>query len=119
MPDKNDADLLAGRGRALLEQLGRGDQHSRRAVAALQCVALDECLLQVGDLPAVGDALDRDHLGAVGLHRQHQAAAHDRAVDPHRAGAADAVLAPDMRAGEAELGAQEIDQVLSDGNVAA
>ena len=39
-------------------------------------------------------------LRAVALHREHQAAAHDRAVDPHRAGAADAVLAADMAAGQ-------------------
>ena len=32
--------------------------------------------------------------------------------DPHRAGAADAVLAADMTAGENEIVAQEIDQVL-------
>ena len=56
---------------------------------------------------------DGDDLGAVGLHRQHQAAAHDRAIDAHRAGAADAMLAAEMRAGEAQLGAQEIDQVLA------
>ena len=34
---------------------------------------------------------------AVGLHRQHQAAAHDDAIDPHRAGTANAMLAAEMR----------------------
>src|SRR5207248_1790354 len=48
--------------------------------------------------------------GAVALRRQHQAAAHDHAIDPHRAGAADAVLAADMAAGKDEVVAQEIDQ---------
>ena len=33
------------------------------------------------------------------LHRKHQAGAHRLAVDDHRAGAADAVLAADMGAG--------------------
>ena len=47
--------------------------------------------------PGVRQPLDGDDLGAVGLHRQHQAAAHHRAVDAHRAGAADAVLAAQMR----------------------
>ena len=42
------------------------------------------------------------------LHREHQAGARAAAVDQHRAGAAHAVLAAEMRAGEAELVAQEI-----------
>ena len=52
-------------------------------------------------------------LRAVALHRQHQAAAHDRAVDAHRAGTAHAVLAADMAAGERQVLAQEIDQGLA------
>ena len=42
------------------------------------------------------------------LHGEHQAGAHAVAVDQHRAGAAHAVLAADMRAGEPERVAQEI-----------
>ena len=40
-------------------------------------------------------------LRAVGLHREHQAGAHRLAVQQHGAGAADAVLAADVRAGRA------------------
>ena len=40
-------------------------------------------------------------IGCPRLHREHQAGAHRPAVDHHRAGAADAVLAADMRAGQA------------------
>ena len=48
---------------------------------------------------------------AVGLHREHQAGAHRRAVEQdHRAGAAYAVLAADMRAGQPQIVAQEIAQ---------
>ncbi len=50
-------------------------------------------------------------LGAVEAGGQHQAAAHDLAIHPHRAGAADAMLAAGMRAGQAEVEAQEVDQV--------
>ena len=39
-------------------------------------------------------------LGAFGLHREHQARPHRVAVDQHRARAAHAVLAPEVRAGE-------------------
>ena len=62
--------------------------------------------------PESRQALDGVHPAAVRLHREHQAAAHDLAVDAHRAGAADAVLAAGVRAGQAEFLAQEIDQVL-------
>ena len=54
------------------------------------------------------DALDGQDLVAVRLHRQHQAGARGAAVEQDGAGAADAVLAAEMRAGEAELVAQEI-----------
>ena len=49
-------------------------------------------------------------LRAFGLHREHQAGAHRLAVDQHGAGAADAVLAADMGAGEPQLVAQAIGQ---------
>ena len=44
------------------------------------------------------------------LHGEHQARAHRLAVDQHRAGAADAVLAADLGAGQPELVAQEVGQ---------
>jgi hypothetical protein len=70
-------------------------------------------LLQLLQLLRIGQPLDRVHAAAVRLHREHQAAAHDVAVHAQRARAAHAVLAADVRAGEAELVAQEIDQVLA------
>jgi len=47
----------------------------------------------------------------VGLHRQHQAGPHDLAVDAHRAGAANAMLATDMRARQLQVLAQEVRQI--------
>ena len=110
------ADLLARCRRAGRQQLGRRHQHAGRTEPALQRVARDEPLLQVGDLARLREPLDGYDLGAVGLHGEHQAAAHDRAVDPHRAGPAHAMLAAQVRAGEAEVGAQEVDEVLAHGN---
>ena len=69
---------------------------------------LAERLLQRRQLVGVGEALDGLDVGAVDLHRQHQAGAHRRAVDDHRAGAADAMLAADVRAGQSERVAQKI-----------
>ena len=57
----------------------------------------------------------------VGLHGEQAARAHRDAVEPHRARAADAVLAADVGAGEAEAVAEEVGQeqprldVLDDG----
>ena len=76
----------------------------------MQGIAPLESVLQVGDGAGIRDAFDGFDRGAVALHGEHQTAAHDVAVDQHRAGAAHALLAADMAAGEAEIVAQEIDQ---------
>src|SRR5258708_37810451 len=54
------------------------------------------------------DALDGEEIVAVRLHGEHQARARRAAVHQDRAGAAYAVLAAEMGAGEAELMADEI-----------
>ena len=56
----------------------------------------------------MGSRVVRDHLRAVGLHRQHETGAHGGAVHQHRAGAANAVLAAHMRAGEPQMMAQAV-----------
>src|SRR3546814_3136433 len=48
--------------------------------------------------------------GTVSLDRQHQAATHGDAVDMNGTGAADAMLAAEMRTGQTQLVAQEIDR---------
>ena len=70
----------------------------------------DEGVLQRMQLVAVRQAFDGADRAALGLHREHQAGAHRLAVDQHRAGAADAVLAADMRAGQAAIVADRVDQ---------
>src|SRR5262249_19680384 len=97
------ADLLSTGYSAACKQLLRGQQHSRRTEAALQCVSLLERVLQVGDLPRVGEPLDCLDRRAVTLRGENQAATHDEAVDPHRACTADAVLATDVAASENKL----------------
>src|SRR5262249_42882426 len=83
-------------------------QEAGRAKPALQRVMVAECLLQVGQLVAVGQALHRADLRAVGLHPEDQAGARRRAVQPHRARAADAVLAAHVGAGVAEVVAEHV-----------
>src|SRR5919106_1024570 len=94
------ADLGAGRVRPGREQLGRGEQHAGRAIAALQRVALEEGVLEVDDLAILGQALDGIDPQSVGLGGEHQTAAHDLPLNPDRARPAHAVLAADVRAGE-------------------
>ena len=70
-----------------------------------------ERLLQLVELAVGrGEQLDRADLAALRLHGEREARTHRRAVDHHRAAAADAVLAADMGAGRTERLAQEIAQ---------
>ena len=57
-----------------------------------------------------GQAFDGLDLMPVGLRRQHDAGARRLAVEEDGAGAADAVLAPDVRAGETEILAEKVAQ---------
>src|SRR4029077_9496910 len=51
-------DRIAGGYAAAGEQLLRGQQHGRRAKAALQRIAAAECVLQIRDRSTVRDALN-------------------------------------------------------------
>src|SRR5436190_18150899 len=93
-----------------LEELHRRHDHARRAEAALRAVTLPERFLDGMQLAVGREPLDRRHIGAVGLDRQYRARLHGLAVDQHRAGAADARLAADMRPGQAAHVAQEVDE---------
>src|SRR5262249_38698645 len=57
-----------------------------------------------------GEPLDRGDLGAARLNREHSAGLHRFTVHVHRAGAAMAGVATDMRTGDSELLAQQVDQ---------
>src|SRR5262245_8943190 len=92
--------------------LGCG-QHSGCTEAALERIALLKGRLQVSDLAGVRKTLDGFYLGAIALGGEHQAAAHDLAVNAHGAGTAYAVLAANMAAGEKQVVAQVVDQRLA------
>ncbi len=97
--------------RVLLQQPIGPRDHARRAEAALQAMHLAEALLQRMQR-AVGsrDALDGEDLGALGLDREDGAGFDRLAVEIDGAGAAMAGVAADMRAGQVQLLAQEMDQ---------
>src|SRR5919198_26971 len=104
-------DLVVGQPVAVrAEKLDAGHDHPRRAEAALERVALPERLLQRMQLAVLRQALDRRDLAAVGLDGEHGARLHREPVDVDRAGAADGRVAADLRSGEPEVVAEEVDE---------
>src|ERR1051326_5910733 len=94
------ADLVLGRVRVLLQQVGRRHDEAGRAVPALQAVLIPEGLLDRVELTVFGHAFDGREVAAVGLDREHRAALHGLAVDVDRAGAPLAGVAADVRSGQ-------------------
>jgi hypothetical protein len=90
-----------------------GDDQAGGAEAALDGAGLHERLLDRVEGVAVGQALDRDDLGALGLAGQDQAGADQDAVQVDGAGAALALLAGVLGAGQAEALAQHVQQALA------
>src|SRR5262249_40862998 len=83
-------DLLLARVGLAREQLTAGHDHARGAEPALEAVLRPERVLEGVQLAVLSQSLDRRHLGAVGLDRQHGAGLDGLAVDEDSAGAADA-----------------------------
>jgi hypothetical protein len=96
-------------GRVLIEQrLGCHDE-ARRADAALQRRVFEEASAAAGAAHALGDPLDRGRSRPFGLDAEHQAGVHQLAVEDDVAGAAVAVVAAFLGAGQAQLIAQHIE----------
>src|SRR5712691_11214593 len=106
-------DLPRARSRLSGQQILSGQDHARSAEAALERVLLRESLLEIEDFAGTRHALDGLDTTAVALDGQHEAAAHDGAVHPHGAGAADAVLAAHVRARQLEPVAEKVHEALS------
>src|SRR6266545_1026057 len=104
------ADLRLARARIGVQQVLGHHQHPRRAVAALEGMIVAERLLERMQPSVVGEALDRLDRGAVRLDGQHHAALDRLAVVEDRAGATVAGVAADVRAGQLEVVAEEVDQ---------
>ena len=104
------ADFVGGRRPALRDEArGRADL-TGRAVAALECVVVDEGLLQRMQRAVGGEPLDGGDLGAVLHDDQRQAGIDAPAVDQDRAGAALALIAALLGAGQIETVAQRVEQ---------
>ena len=105
------ADLGLGGPRVVAERGGQRHEDAAGAEAALDAVVPDELgLKRIEVLGIRRQALDGLDASAVGLDGQQQAAPDGLAVHQHGAGAADAVLAADVGAGQSKRVAKEIDQ---------
>src|SRR6056297_633337 len=111
---KRFANLLLRRVGVLLQKLDCRNQKPRRAIAALQAKILMKGFLDLVPLAAfIAKPLYGHNLGFVGLHRKRKAGAHAAPIDRYGAGAANAVLAAQMRAGQAQSVAQKVRQRLA------
>ena len=102
--------LALRRRRVVLQQRHRRHDHPRRAVAALEAVLFPEAVLQRMQVAVRREPLDRRDRRAVGLDREDRARLRAAAVDEDGAGSALAGVAPDVRAGQTQLFAEEVDE---------
>ena len=107
VPDRVDI----GRRLAVEQRLGR-EHHPRNADPALHPALVDERVLQRVHPAFVEQAFDGLDGRAVGLVGHHQAGVDGLPVDDHRAGAALALAAPFLRAGEPKVLAQHVEEAL-------
>jgi hypothetical protein len=102
------SDFFAGWLRICSQQLHTGHDHAGSAVTALEAMTFPEAFLHPVQLPVFGEAFDRGDLRAIGLDGEDGARLHRFAILQDGAGAADARLATDVRAGEFAVIAQEM-----------
>ena len=107
MPSRISASIGVG---VLVEEPGGLHDHPRGAEAALEAVLVPERLLERVEVGAVGHPLDGLELAAVGLDGEHRARLGALAIDVDGARAAVAGVAADVRAGQPEVVAQEMDE---------
>src|SRR4029453_1407642 len=103
-------DLLVARQRVLLQSIGTGCQHSRRAEPALQPVMLAERLLQWAQRIDRTHAFDGVDPRAIRMHSERQARPNAVTVDKDGPPTPHPMLTADMGAGEAERVAEKVRQ---------
>src|SRR5439155_1536820 len=94
----------------VLKERGDGHEEPGGAEPTLQPVRVPERFLNRVQALSVAQSLDGHQGVPVGLHRQQQAGAHRLTVQKNGAGPADAVLAPQVGAGQTEVFAEHVGQ---------
>src|SRR5919106_1128622 len=110
VPLDRTADLVLRRLRIVVEQVLRAHQHPGRAVAALERVVIREGLLERMELAARRERLDGLDGRPVGLDGGQHAGLDRRAVEDDGARTAVPGVAPDVRPGQVEVVADEVDE---------
>jgi hypothetical protein len=100
--------LLIGIG-VVPEEGNKRGQNAWRAESTLQAMCLVKRFLERVQL-VPRESLNRSQVTPVGLHGEHQARSHSRAVHKHGARAAHAMFASDVRTGQLQVVAQEVTQ---------
>src|SRR5262245_43766291 len=100
-------DLLVGRVRIRREERGRGDDHSRRAIAALKRLLIQERLLRRMQASSRRESFDRRDLRAGRLRYRSAAGARGTSIQKNRARAALPFAAAVLGAGETQPVAQD------------
>src|SRR5688572_26190384 len=103
-------DLIVGGFRRLLEQFLRHQHESGRTEAALESAVRHERFLHRMKAVLPGQPFDRIHFSTVDEGGEIQATRYRRAVDDHRAAAAQALAAAFPRTEQREIALQHIDQ---------
>jgi len=96
--------------RGLFKHRDSGHDLARRAIAALECIALHESLLHGMERAIVLQALNRGDFVSLMSHRQRQAGERTPAVDMDGACAALALIAAFLSAAETEMLAQSVEK---------
>src|SRR5205085_2579115 len=104
------ANVVVGGPRILGDQCRGGHQHTGDAEPALRYAVPNEGVLQWRERAATRQPLDRRHGPPARLHRQHEAARHEVAIQMDGARAAVAGAAAFLWAGEAEILAERVEQ---------
>ncbi len=114
-------DIIVGGVALFLQQLDSRHDKARGAKTALHRAIFQESSLDGMQLIFVANAFDGGDLGAMGARGGHQAAHHGLAIQPDGAGAAFALAAGNLGAGELAFVAQQVGQglVLDTGEGAA
>ena len=103
-------DLIPGGSVVFVEQRLRGNEETRRTKAALRTPVRGKASLDGCEMSPVGEALDRDDLGALNLPGQGEAGEFWHTVDHDRATTTRAEVASSLHAERADLVSENVQQ---------
>src|ERR1044071_1323837 len=94
----------------LIQQGTGGDQHPRRANAALRAPAFEKCLLKRIEAPIASESFYGENRRAIHLAHRNKARVDHFAVDNHRASSTLAFAAAFFGSGQAKVFTQRVEQ---------